>query len=327
MPGNSAIQPADQRERAATIQTANYNLQQRESGFIADQNVTMTVSAAVDEFLATHELANSTHIVWRNFLRRLAREIGAMRPIDNISTAEVVGWFRSAHEDKRPGTSNSHRIIMLSFTSWLREEELADWNISRIKPRKNPVDRTRALDRARVDALLTLTTASLRERCYWTMLYESAARASEILNLDVEDLDIPNRRARVTSKGGAVEWVHWQTRTARLLGRYLGGRKSGPVFVTTRRRTAALSDTDPTTGHTRLSYRSAERLFTTASGGATLHQLRHSALTHAAEDGWSGPMLMARSRHKSAASLARYARPSAEAVAKAVAASDPERRR
>jgi integrase/recombinase XerD len=38
----------------------------------------------------------------------------------------------------------------------------------------------------------------------------------------------------------------------------------------------------------------AEALFTKASGGATLHQLRHSALTHDAEDGTGTPMLMAR---------------------------------
>ena len=46
-------------------------------------------------------------------------------------------------------------------------------------------------------------------------------------------------------------------------------------------------------------------LFTEASGGATLHQLRHSALMHHAEDGTATPMLMARSSHTSARSLVR----------------------
>jgi hypothetical protein len=41
-----------------------------------------------------------------------------------------------------------------------------------------------------------------------------------------------------------------------------------------------------------------------ASGGATLHQLRHSALTHDAEQGTGTPMLMARSGHTSVRSLA-----------------------
>jgi len=61
--------------------------------------------------------------------------------------------------------------------------------------------------------------------------------------------------------------------------------------------------------------------------GWTLHQLRHSLLTHEAEDGTSTPMLLARSRHASARSLERYARPGPEAVARHVAAADPAARR
>lgn len=38
------------------------------------------------------------------------------------------------------------------------------------------------------------------------MLYETAARAEEILSLDIEDLDLEFRRARVVSKGGAIEY-------------------------------------------------------------------------------------------------------------------------
>lgn len=37
------------------------------------------------------------------------------------------------------------------------------------------------------------------------MLYETAARAEETLSLNAEDLDTEFRRARVTSKGGAIE--------------------------------------------------------------------------------------------------------------------------
>jgi integrase len=85
-------------------------------------------------------------------------------------------------------------------------------------------------------------------------------------------------------------------------------------------------------GRARLSYRRAAEIFEEATGGEqggpwTLHQLRHSALTHDAENGASTPMLMAKSGHTSVASLARYARPSAEALAKWQERNDPARRR
>jgi integrase/recombinase XerC/integrase/recombinase XerD len=103
----------------------------------------------------------------------------------------------------------------------------------------------------------------------------------------------------VTRKDGAKDVVVWQTGTARLLPRMLVGRRTGPVFLTDRKAkpSVALVDVDPTTGRARLSYRRAAELFdertTEVEGGPfTLHQLRHSALTHAAEDGASTPMLM-----------------------------------
>jgi hypothetical protein len=69
--------------------------------------------------------------------------------------------------------------------------------------------------RARLDRLFTGDRHGLRERVLWRMLYETAARAEELLSLNIEDLDLEFRRARVTSKGGAIEYVHWATGTAR----------------------------------------------------------------------------------------------------------------
>jgi len=59
---------------------------------------------------------------------------------------------------------------------------------------------------------------------------------------------------------------------------------------------------------------------------ATLHQLRHSALTHDSEDGASAPMLMTKSGHTSIRSLGKYARPSVEALAAWQAKTDRTRR-
>jgi integrase len=83
----------------------------------------------------------------------------------------------------------------------------------------------------------------------------------------------------------------------------------------------------PVSGRARLSYRQAAQLFSDAAGGATLHQLRHSALTHAAEDGASTSTLLAFSGHTSVVSLARYARVSPEALGQWQAQRDPARRR
>jgi site-specific recombinase XerD len=49
--------------------------------------------------------------------------------------------------------------------------------------------------------------APLREKTLWRMLYESASRAVAVLALNIEDLDLPNKQAKITAKGGDVMWI------------------------------------------------------------------------------------------------------------------------
>lgn len=58
----------------------------------------------------------------------------------------------------------------------------------------------------------------------------------------------------------------------------------------------------------------------------TLHQLRHSSLTHLGEAGVSAILLQAKSRHQDPRTLARYAKSGIEAVAALTAEFDRGRR-
>jgi integrase len=232
--------------------------------------------------------------------------------------------------ERAPSTWNVSLDAIRRASAYWQAQGWADADPAvRLRHRRLPEDRSRAMSRAEVDELLTRDGIALRERTLWRMLYETAARSAEVLALNVPDLDLPNRRAPVRRKGGAVDVIIWQTGTARLLPRLLRARTAGPLFVTSRRAKSFRHAADLTgpNGYGRLSYPQAAALFKEASGGRTLHQLRHSALTHAAEDGVSTPMLMARSGHTSVRSLARYARVSADALARHQADHDPARRR
>jgi integrase/recombinase XerC/integrase/recombinase XerD len=255
--------------------------------------------------------------------------VGAGTGPGEVDPERFAGWFTARWADRAPSTWNvSLDAVRSAAAYWQRQGWLAADPSRMLERRKPRPDRSRALSRAEVEQLLTREDIGLRERTLWRMLYETAARSAELLALNVEDLDLPNRRARVRRKGGAIDVIVWQTGTARLLPRLLKGRTAGPVFVTARKARVQLpaADLDPF-GRGRLSYQQAAALFSEASGGATLHQLRHSALTHDAEGSTGTPMLMARSGHTSARSLARYARVSAEALARHQAERDPARRR
>lgn len=106
------------------------------------------------------------------------------------------------------------------------------------------------------------------------------------------------KRGKITAKGGATEWIHWQSGTAQLLPPLTARRTRGPLFLTDRKAPAGTPTLDvcPETGRARLSYRRAEEIFEENTrllanplaspddiedlDGWTLHRLRHSVLTH-----------------------------------------------
>jgi integrase len=145
--------------------------------------------------------------------------------------------------------------------------------------------------------------------------------ASEILALNVEDLDLEQRRAAVRSKGGDIEFVYWDTGTAHLLPRLLRlpdgtSRSSGPLFLASRRpvpaRRPAPRDICPHTGRGRLGYDRARILFKEHTSGLDLHQLRHSAATHLGDQKVPLQLIMAKTRHKSPRTVMRYVKPGDE---------------
>lgn len=91
-------------------------------------------------------------------------------------------------------TPESGRTRIRSAAGYWQQQGWITADPSRMLRRRNPrPDRSRALDRAAVEQLLTREDVSLPERVLWRMAYETAARSAELLGLNVEDLDLPNR--------------------------------------------------------------------------------------------------------------------------------------
>ncbi|MDG4787088.1 site-specific integrase [Micromonospora sp. WMMD1102] len=257
----------------------------------------------------------------------VAGELGADRPLssttgDQFGDALTALWGNSA-----PSTWNQRRAAVASFLAWAaRNGYPAPALPAGVERRSEIHDHTRAVDRAAVERLLTRRDIPLREKTLWRMLYETAGRAIEILGIDIEDLELDARRAKVTSKGGDTEYVYWASGTAHLLPRLIRGRTRGPVFLSERRpgpaRRPPAKDICPHTGRARLGYDRARILldqYTRAptTPGLDLHQLRHSAATHLGEVNTTLHLIMAKGRWRNPRTAARYVKPGAVAVAEA----------
>ncbi len=187
---------------------------------------------AVEAFLAEVDNHNTVRS-YGTALRALVAEFGtatAVVTLDDEATVDRIGrWFARRWGKSAPATVNTRLDALRSAAAWWRQQ---GWIIGdptrRIRRRPRTPDRTRSIGQTDIEMLLTRHHLPLRERTLWRMLYETAARAEEVLALDVDELDLRNRRAKVRRKGGAADIIVWRTATARLLPRLLEGRRTDP---------------------------------------------------------------------------------------------------
>lgn len=297
-----------------------------------------TLQQAVDAFLSSKRCENpNTRRAYAGVLERLLTELGPARLFVAVHGDEITAALTRLWDTAAPATWNRNRAAVGSWLSWCTSTKR--WPGPALpgdaERRKEHTDATKALPKAALERVIARRDLPLREKTLWRMLYETAARAAEILALNVEDLDPEHRQAKIRSKGGDHEWIHWGTGTAHLLPRLLRlpdgtSRPSGPVFLAQRRpvpaRRPRLGDLCPHTGRARLGYDRARTLLKQHTGWE-LHQFRHSAATHLGEQNVPLQLIMAKTRHRSPRTAMRYIKPGAAAVAEVTDLLDPPRRR
>ncbi|MBB4931290.1 RNA polymerase sigma factor (sigma-70 family) [Lipingzhangella halophila] len=235
----------------------------------------VTLGQAVADFLVREDLDAATLRSYGQTLRRLCLALGDRRSVESLTAEDVMGVFDMSWGDAAAKTWNRHRSAIRSFSEWGSLADLAAGLPRRAEARR----RVPAIGAEYLDRLWGFDVP-VRERTLWRLLHESEAGVRVVLALNVEELDLEDRRARARGR-----WVSWRSGTARLLPELLAGRTRGPLFLADRRpgpaRMPAPADLCPDTGRGRLSYERAEYLFKQATRaldpagrGYTLRQLR-----------------------------------------------------
>ncbi|MFI6031621.1 tyrosine-type recombinase/integrase [Amycolatopsis magusensis] len=296
-----------------------------------------SVRAAIDAFLDSPKIAGNPHTLraYTNVLDRVADRLDPDRALADLADAEIGDALTALWGEAKPATWNRNRAAVGSWLAWCADKQ--HWTApvvpSSAERLRETNDDTKAVSRSRIDRLCRRRDVPLREKTLWRMLYESASRASAVLALNIEDLDLLNKQARVVVKGGDTMWITWGTDTAHLLPRLIAGRERGPLFLSEhrpgphRRATTDPRDICPETGRARLGYDRARILLGQHADGLRLHQLRHSSATHLGDANTSANVIMAKTGHKSLRSVQRYVKPGLAAVHQATEALSSPRRR
>lgn len=225
-------------------------------GTEAPERGRITLAQAVDRFLSQPDLAPSTISSYRQTLDVMTAEVGPSVPVKELSAADFAGVAKRRWACAAPAAWNRQVTTSGSFSAFARAWGWWGDGGSGLSWRREHPERTRAIPTGELERRWRQRDVALRDRALWRLLHESAARASEILSLDLANLDIDNKRAKVVSKGAAVEWVFFGARCARLLNRLVAARGASPVFLAERcpapARAPAQVDLDPSTGRARL---------------------------------------------------------------------------
>ncbi len=161
----------------------------------------------------------------------------------------------------------------------------------------------------------------VRDLAVLEVLYSSGIRVSELVGLDVRDVDLESGRMRVLGKGKRERIAYLGTRAVEALRRYLDCRKditpqgNSPLFAGR--------------GGGRLSQRTVQRIVRTyarASGidkDPTPHTLRHSFATHLLDSGADLRSIQEMLGHKNLSTTQRYTRVSVERLMEAYDSAHP----
>jgi integrase/recombinase XerC len=212
----------------------------------------------------------------------LERELGHEPRPAEVDHLLIRGFLAELHRRGLRKVSSARKLAALrTFFRWLSREGVIQTNPARLllaprRERRIPS----VLDEAQVERLLDVpgdTLAAVRGRAILELLYASGIRCAELVALDLGDVDLDGRLARVLGKGSKERIVLFGARAQRALRAWLatrdGLRPRGPALFLNAR-------------GSRLSDRSVRKLVAHRVEAVALarrcspHTLRHSFATH-----------------------------------------------
>lgn len=281
----------------------------------------MTLDRLVDDYLVhvRTERGYSDHTVaaYRSDLVELV-DFAERRGVDDDATGvdlELLrDWLWTATERGLARTSIARRAASArGWTAWLHRRGLlpADPGARLKAPRAQRTLPRVVAERALADSLAALgeraasgDPVTVRDAAIAELLYASALRVSELVGLDLPDVDRRRRTVRVMGKGAKERVVPYGAPAARALDRYLDAARPAilaaaaipatsagePVSAPTPPAPAASAVFLGVRGR-RLGVRSVHRQIAAllssvpGSGPSGPHALRHSAATHLLDGG------------------------------------------
>ncbi len=237
------------------------------------------------------------------FLSFLRTRIGRSPSPSDLDHRCVRAFLGELYQRGQARASSARKLAAIrSYARYLRREghldhdPIAFISAPRLQ-RKIPAHLDPEVMGALLEAPDRTTPFGRRDRAILELFYASGLRLSELVGLDLEDVNLSSRLVRVLGKGGKERIVPFNRSATSAIRMYLADRRAlisrSPATATPERRRSAVGREPLFVNYRggRLSGRSVDRLVrrhvaqSSTTSGISPHALRHSFATHLLEQG------------------------------------------
>lgn len=249
-----------------------YDLAPQETSLVASD-----IEEKIQIYLASKKLDGLSEKTLRNYNYELIKFASCLvKPIATVTTSDLRMYIATRCKDMKQSSTNGQITILKSFFSWLFDEEYIPKNpMSKIKQTKEPSRVRQPLTDEELE-LLRQACKTAREKSIIEFLITTGCRLSEVVEINISDIDWHEMSLFVIGKGNKQRKVYFNVKAKILLKNYLKSRKGDDLALFTTSKYP----------YTRMSGRSIEREIDKISKRVGLdksiypHIFRHSYATH-----------------------------------------------
>ncbi len=204
-----------------------YEISERSTEIVARDG---TAEGLLRKYLATKRIEGKSERTIKRYADLLSTFISGMDRRLHELTAFDIRLYLSMYKEKRKvknRTLDNMRKVLSSFFSWLHDEEFIQRNPCRaVKSIKYDKVLRLPFSGEELERLKSACT-NARDIALIHFLHATGCRVSEVVSVDISDVDFQNRELVVYGKGGKERTVYLTQVASMYLEEYLKKRKDG----------------------------------------------------------------------------------------------------